>query len=181
MKGTVLRTILTLALLGSALTIAGAKSGLPWVKLDANGNIRSFYGIPVTITRGGLKRLGFRTRVGYEIYTVAARNHVEVQLTFDRRGRFYRAETTSKNAVGPRGIRVGSRLSEVRAAWPSGRFSYGCEDGFHVTYTTGTNVLFDFDARDMPPRARHQCEQLPDSEIPNLKVEAIRIESMAIS
>jgi hypothetical protein len=156
-----------------------ARDAPNWVTLDAKGNVRSFYGVPVSLTRSGLKRLGFKTSREYGDYKLMARDKVEIYVTFDRRGNFYRATTMSKNAVGPRGIRVGSRRSEVTAAFPKGRFGYGCEDGFNAVSTTGTNVLFDYDTKDMPPRAL-QCEQLPDSEVPDLKVKAIRIESMAI-
>ena len=166
---------------------APAKPAPNWVTLNAKGNVRSFYGIPINLTRAGLRRLHFKTRIYYvwpegnkeAVYKVTARNNVEVHVSFDEHGRFYWAKTTSNAAIGPRGIRIGSRLSEVRSAWPKGRFGYGCEDGGTPTYITGTNVMFDFDWKDLPPRTR-ACEQLPDREIPDMKVKSIRILSMAI-
>ena len=132
-----------------------------WVKLDANGHVRSFYGVPITLTRAGLKRLPYRVKRGhkssegidYTTYTVTAQKGVQVEVTFDDDGRLYGADTRSPNALGPKGIGVGSTLAEVEQAWPDGAFGFGFAEGEYVTYSTGTNLLFRFDPNDMPPGA----------------------------
>ena len=118
MKRSALWSICGLALLISFLMGTESSAAPNWVTLDTKGNVRSFYGIPMTLTYSGLKRLHFKTRIGYRwpegeretVYKIIARNNVEVHVTFGTRGKFYRVQTTSKNAVGPRGIRVGSTI-----------------------------------------------------------------------
>ena len=132
------------------------------VVLDSHGNVRSFYGVPVNLTRAGLKRLPFRVKIRdepggeggpYRVYVVTAQNGVKVEVQFDDDGTLYGANTRSQNAVGPRGVGVGSALAQVRAAWPEGMFMFGSAEGEYVTYATGTNLLFRFNPADMPPGA----------------------------
>lgn len=150
------------------------------VLVDAHNNVKSFYGVPLNLTVSGLKRLPFSVKVGYRmgeagreaIYRVKAANNVEMEIHFDT-GRIYMAETVSLNAVGPKCIGVGSLLSDVKAAWPMGKLIYGEEEGGFVTYVTGTNVLYIFDPKDMPPSALANGRK--NVEVPNMRVQKIRI------
>lgn len=147
---------------------------------DANCNVQQFYGIPTDIRVSDLSNLhnakiGTESREG-DVYTTALvkpQKNFEVKILFDLEGRYYEAEINSERAVGPKGIRVGSSLADVKKAYPSGKLVYGSEDGRFVTYTTGTNVRMDFDPRDMPPKAFEFGSGTVD--VPNLTVRRIRI------
>ena len=118
-------------------------------------------GVPLTLTRSGLKRLPFRVKEGhyfaegnrYTNFTITAQAGVRVAVTFADDGKLYSAETTSPNAVALKDISVGSTLASVRKAWPAGMFIYGFEDAYFATYVTGTNVLLRFNPDDLPPGA----------------------------
>jgi hypothetical protein len=157
------------------------------ITFDAKHNVQSFYGVPLNLTISGLKRLPYRAKLGhaedeggeYTFATIRAEDGVEVRVDFASGGRLDRLETGSPKAVGPKGIRVGSKLSDLRTAWPAGEFAYGCADGFYANYITGTNVLFIIDPKEMPSKA-FQCIQLNDAELPDLRVRRIRILSRAV-
>lgn len=165
------------ALLLVATEVASANGN---VRVDSGNNVTSFYGVPVDLTISGLKKLPFPKKRGLDngegsrepIYTITAKNRVQIKVKFDG-DKLYLAETDSRNAVGPRNIGIGSQLSDVKAAWPMGKFIYGAEDGGFATYVTGTNVLYLFDPRDLPPKAFAVPRQ--EVEIPNLRVQKIRI------
>jgi hypothetical protein len=105
-----------------------------------------------------------------DIYKIIAKNGVDLNVEFDS-GKLYLIETASTTAVGPRGIRIGSSLSDVKKAWPAGKLIYGSEEGRFVTYITGTNVLYLFDPKGVPSTT----SDLTDVEMPNIKVQTIRI------
>src|SRR3954447_13363812 len=116
-------------LLGAAAVASAPQSNQHGKTLfDAQHNVSQFYGVPINTTLSKLKRLGLRYTVGYQfsegvrdaVYTVKAPNGIGVKVSFDDDGKLYSAETSSRNAVGPKGIGVGSTLSEAKAAWPSG-------------------------------------------------------------
>ncbi len=89
----------------------------------------------------------------YPVAAITAMNGVEIKVVFDKagpNGKLYSAETTTPNAIGPRGIGVGSALSEVKAAWPAGQLDYGLAHGQYVTFITGANVYYEFSPQDMP-------------------------------
>ncbi|HEX6741262.1 MAG TPA: hypothetical protein VF079_05645 [Sphingomicrobium sp.] len=158
MKRRALWSIGSLALVMNIVAQADARQAPDRVILDADGNVRTFYGVPVNLTRAGLKRLPFRVKRGhkssegieYAIYKISAPKGVQVEVTFEDGGKLSEAETESPNATAQKGIGVGSTLAEVKAAWPHGMFMYGFADGRYVTFVTGTNVLLRFDPDDMP-------------------------------
>ena len=182
MKRTAFWPIWALTLVIAASTTAAAIPSSSPIALDANGNVRSFYGVPITLTRSDLKRLHFpiemRVEPGgegdpYRVYTITAQEKIRVEVTFTDDGALFGANTESPNAVGPKGIGVGSTLSDVKAAWPNGEFLFGFEDGYFVTYVTGTNMLLRFDPKDMPPGAFNH-DRPSDFPVPDrIKVQTI--------
>jgi len=159
----------------------------PHIAFDANGNVARFYGVPINLTIPGLKRLPYRVKMGHIVKEgdryITAQIQIKDGIVVDAefvRGRVYRLGTASPNAVGPRGIRVGSRLSDVRAAWPAGKLIYGIgEKNLYVTFLTGANILYNFDPKDMP---RDAFDDVPpkDVKIPDLKVQYIRFEDIPV-
>lgn len=170
------------ALLAQAAT-AGPQTPSPQtdVRVALSGDVESFYGIPMSLTHDDLKRLPFRVVPREETvegdlqtyHLVWARHGVKVKIVFDDQGKLYVAHSTSSNAVGPKGIGVGSTLSQVKATWPNGKLLYGSEDGRFVTFNTGTNVLYIFSPEDMPPAAFEQPRK--EIVVPDLRVKAVRI------
>ena len=153
------------------------------VILDPEGNVRSFYGIPITLTRARLKRLPYRVRKEYYYaegdryaqYRITAQDKVDVLVTFERNGKFASAWTESPKAVGFKGMSVGSTLDDLKAAWPDGDFSFYWEDGYVVTFRTPANVSFMFDPKDMPPGA-FDHDRPSDFPVPGtIKVKTIAI------
>ena len=183
MKRSVLWSIGSLTLLMSAVAHTDARRAPNRVILDAHGNVSSFYGVPVKLTRSGLKHLPFRVKRGhkssegieYTTHTITAQNGVRVEVTFDDDGRLYAADTRSPNAVGPKGIGVGSTLAEVEQAWPEGAFIFGSAEGEYVTFVTGTNLLFRFDPREMPPGAFNPGRPANFPVPGNIKIQTISL------
>ncbi|MEO5774940.1 MAG: hypothetical protein ABIQ32_12605 [Sphingomicrobium sp.] len=162
MKQAVSKRVGRFAFLATFLLCAQPGFAREPLELDAKGNVLSFYGVTVNLTRSGLKRLPYRVTAvhhpegegdAYTSYKIRADGGVVVEVTFDDDGKLYSGHTKSANALGPRGIGVGSTLAQVKAAWPTGTLLYGFEDGAFVTYSTAANVLFRFDPKDMPPGA----------------------------
>jgi hypothetical protein len=151
---------------------------------DAHHNVSQFYGVPLDVMLEGLRRLPVRSRIGHAsvegdrdtVVTVDAATGVQLKITFDDDGKLYQIETSSPNAVGAKGIGVGSPLSAVKAAWPSGRLLYGWEDGAFATFVTGTNVLLRFNPDDLPAQAfdKDWCKSRA-TEIPEIKVQTISV------
>jgi len=159
------------------------------VIVDAKGEVARFHGIPMNLTPAGLKRVPYRYKVGhgssegipYTFYTIRADGGVEVVVGFDH-GRLSSAATSSPNAVGPMGIRVGSLLSEVKRAWPKGKLYYGVEESHaFVTFETAeagfmSNVLYRFDPEDVPAAAfDRDFQKSRQVKIPDIKVRTIEI------
>lgn len=165
--------------LAALIVMASASAGQPALEaqgeapstesgamLDAKGDVARFYGVPMNLTPTGLKRLPFRYRIRhyssegdtYAFYTIRAQGGVEVEVQFDR-GRLSTAKTSSPNAIGPKGVGVGSPLSAVKAAWPEGRLRYGVQENRpYVSFSAAEpgfmpNVMYYFDPKDMPPAA----------------------------
>jgi len=173
----------SLALLANAAAHADVRQAQNRVILDTDGNVRTFYGVPVKLTRSGLKRLHFRVTKKIEryedspvaVYTIAAQEGVLIEATFERDGRLYGADTDSPNARGPKGLGIGSTLAELKAAWPKGVLLFGFEDGYFVTFVSGTNVLFRFNPADMPKGA-FDHNRPRDFPVPD----TIRVQSMSV-
>lgn len=164
--------------------LAGAAEAKEQISLNSSNNVEVFYGIPIDLTLSKIKSLPYRAEVGYrtsegEPYTTAvviAADGVLVEISFDQDGKLWGMETASSNAIAPGGLRVGSRLSDVRAAWPEGKLNWGVEENqATVTFYTGTNLAFSFDPADMPPGALRAG--LRGSKIPDLKVQSFYVGS----
>ena len=160
-----------------------------YVALGSDGNVTRFYGIPVNLTVKGLKRLPYRMKVhrwfseeAGEHYTsaeITAEEGVEVEVGFDSKGKLWAMATRSPKAVATRGIKVGSSLSDVRAAWPKGKLTFGSERhaGTFVHFSTGSNVSFNFDYKDMPRELLY--DHRTDIEVPNMRVQGISVSTEA--
>lgn len=129
--------------------------------VDVQGNVTTFYGVPLSLTRSQLKRLPYKVTTGhyfaegdrYTKYTIKAEEGIAVDVEFNEDGSLYVAKTQSRRAIAVKGVGVGSTLAEVKTAWPSGQLIFGFEDGAFVTFVTGSNVLLRFNPADMPPGA----------------------------
>jgi hypothetical protein len=151
------------------------------VIVGADGNVENFYGVPLSVTVSSAKSLPYPVKIGQEriedepvtVATLKAIGDVEVKLVFEDSGELYSAETRSPNAVGPRGIGIGSLLSEVKKAWPKGRFGYGSEDGWFVTFSTATNLYYRFDPAELPPEAFDHSGK--DVVVPDLRVKKLQV------
>lgn len=134
------------------------------VIVDAKGDVVRFYGVPMNLKPADLKR--YRYKVGhfsaegdtYTFYTIKTRDGVEVDVQFHK-GKLVSVRTSSPNAVGPRGVGVGSPLSAVEVAWPEGAVTFGIqENSTYVVFEAAEpgfmpNVDYYFDPKDMPPHA----------------------------
>lgn len=152
------------------------------VLFDDKCNVQRFHGVPLNLTISSVKRLPYRVKMGHEYaegdrYATALINAVDdvkVKVSFGSDGKLSAAETSSLNAVGPKGIKVGSPLSDLKAAWPTGRLLWGVEENkAFVTFVTGTNVLFDFSPKDMPLGTFAYPRK--SVEVPNIRVRSIRV------
>jgi len=178
---------LTLATVTSfSLSAAPQQSSLANDRLafDANGFVTRFYGVPMNLTPSGLKR--YRYSVGhfsgegdtYTFYTITAQDGVKVKVQFDG-GKLIAVSTTSPNAIGPKGIGVGTFLSDVKAAWPKGQLKYGIEEHeAFVVYDTEPGihdvVTYFFEPKDMPAQAFDlNYRKSREIEVPNIKVSEI--------
>lgn len=158
------------------------------VVVDAQGNVARFYGVPMNLTISGLKRLPYRVKMGHEYaegdrYTTAtidADDGIQVKVSFGPDRKLSFAGTVSSKAVGPKGIGVGSLLSDVRATWPAGRLLYGAEENeANVIFITGTNVMYLFDPRDMPRGTFLNRGSVKN--VPNIRVQSIRVSHGPVS
>ncbi len=165
-----------------------AASAPSHVVVDAKGNVARFYGVPINLTISGLKRLPYRVKMGhgyaegdrFATASINADDGVQVKVSFGPDRKLYGAGTVSPNAIGPKGISVGSLLSDVRSAWPAGKLIYGVEENQAiVTFITGTNVMYSFDPKDMPPATFLNRGSV--KVIPNIRVQSIRISVGAVS
>lgn len=119
-----------------------------------NGDVRTFYGVPVKLNLKSVGALHLPHRNGEEpggegktlrTLTFHGRDNVSVKAIFDRRGDCVELKTTSRRAADPRGIRVGNTLAQVREAWPEGKLFFGrsADDPQRpfASFATGTNVI----------------------------------------
>lgn len=167
------------------LNSASARSHM---MVDAKGNVARFYGVPMRLSVSELKRLPYRVKMGrgsaegnrYSTARITADDGVQVEVSFGLNRQLYVAETATSHALGPKGIGVGSLLSDVRASWPTGRLLYGVEENEPmVTFITGTNVMYLFDPKDMPPRTFIDRGSIKD--VPNIRVQRIRVFNRPVS
>lgn len=160
-----------------------AKPADPAIAVDAEGNVRTFHGVPMTLTKDGLKDLPFAVKevqtqsegIDDTEYAITTRGNVVVQVSFDDDGKLHGAKSDSPHARDAHGVGVGSTLAEVKAAWPTGSFIYGMVHGGYATFITGSNILYRFDPDDMPKGA-FDLETPSDFPVP----ETIRVGSMSV-
>jgi len=183
-----MRYLMFAALIALSLPLSAA-SPTSHVVIGPDGNVTRFYGIPLNLTVRGLKRLPYRMKVhrwfseeAGEHYTsakITAEDGVEVEVAFDSKGKLWLMGTWSPKAVATRGIKVGSLLSDVRAAWPKGKLTFGSERhaGTFVHFSTGSNVSFTFDYKDMPRELLY--DHRTDIEVPNMRVQGIHVSTEA--
>jgi hypothetical protein len=178
---------LVAAVLALALPL-NAASPRSQTTFDSRGNIARFYGVPMRLSISELKHLPYHVKMGhayaegdsYSTATIDAHDGVQVLVSFGPDKQLYYAETASSQAVGPKGVGVGSLLSAVRASWPAGRLIYGVEENeAFVTFMTGANVLYLFDPEDMPPRTFVDRGSVRD--VPNIRVRRIRVFNEPVS
>jgi hypothetical protein len=118
-----------------------------------DGVVESYYGVPKSLKLTDVGALPFRHKEGVKLglegltsrtTTITAFNNVEVTVLFDRRGEFLEANTKSRRALDPRGVRVGDKLVRAQKVWPEGKLYYGhlIEGGRpYAIFMTGTNVI----------------------------------------
>ena len=163
------------------LDFAPAHAAPAQFTVDSKQNVQRFYGVPIDLTLKGLKNLPFRMKMGeemgegdmYPIVWIQANDGVEVKASFGLEGDLYYLESSDPKAVGPKGIKAGSFLSDVKAAWPTKKLNYGLAEGRYATFSTGTNVMYVFDPYDLPPQAFDFSDTKID--VPNIKVKSIRM------
>ena len=150
------------------------------ILLDANGYVSEFYGVPMDLKLSDLKHYRhkadqlFSEGEPYTVYTIKAEEGVVVELSFDSE-RLSWVNTSSPNAIGPKGIGVGSLLSQVKAAWPEGKLFYGVEENTaFVAYNTSPReddpVMYWFRPEDMPPEAFDRSRGNREIDVPDITV-----------
>lgn len=149
--------------------------------VDSKRNVQRFYGVPIDLTLARVKSLPFRVKIGeemgegdmYPVARIQAQGGIEIKASFGLNGKLYYLESSDPKAVGPKGIRAGSLLSDVKAAWPTKKLIYGLADGRFATFPTGTNVLYVFDPSELPSQAFDVGAA--KIVVPNIKVKSIRM------
>jgi hypothetical protein len=158
-----MKTIAAIAALASAITVASRD--VPFVIVN-NGEVRTFYGVPVMLRIEHIASLGLPYRIGEEPggegmvlrkATLQGRDNVRVTAVFSGRGDCLELKTTSPRAVDPRGIRVGDALPQVRKIWPEGKLYHGrradAPSERYALYATGTNVILRLNSNVQDPGA----------------------------
>ncbi len=116
--------------------------------------VESYYGVSINLRVEDLNVLPYNIKLGIEssegedlrTATIVAENNILIIAVFAKDGKALLLKTASKSAIGPRGIRVGSSLSEVQKKWPEGKFYYGSGEGArYARFLTGSNVAFYLD------------------------------------
>jgi hypothetical protein len=192
-----MRLLPALLVISAVTSIASAASGTPnqpslgksRVTVDQKGDVVQFYGVPMNLKPSDLNRYRYKVRHywgegdSYTFYTISAQDGVHLDIEFDD-GRLASVRTSSRNALGPRGVGVGSPLSAVEAAWPQGRVTFGIvENEPYVTFEAAEpgfmpNLYYYFDPKDMPSHAFEGefWDKRADVEAPkNMKVKSIGI------
>lgn len=140
--------------------------------LNGKGNVESYYGVRLDIVMSCLPKLKlpYKRSASMEEGSVIQtaefyrENNVIVTAAFDDDGRLLALKTDSKNAVDPRGVKIGDPLSRARSAWPNGRFYTGYAEGkWYATFLTGTNVVLRFGTK--PKNAANEDVRLKEIEI----------------
>ena len=180
--------LLCVALLAAISTIASAEDsqGKRAAIFDADPDLRSFHGVPIELKEADIYRLPHPVKkttywseeAGENItyYTIDAERDVKITADFRDDGTLESLRTSSPNAVGPKGIGVGSSLSEIRAAWPEGRLDYGADlhAGRYVSFGTEADLWYYFEPDDMPAQAFvRDYDKSREIAVPNLKVKTI--------
>lgn len=175
-----------LALLVTVLPTAGVSARIASsdVLLDATGVVREYYGVPLNLALKRVATLPFKSKLGremgegsyYPIAIITARKGVKVKASFGRDGRLFRFETSTPDALGLRGLKIGSTLAELKRAYPERRPYWGVtpHDEYFATFGTGTKLTFHFSPFDLPKEAwSHNPKEyeLP----PSIKVKSIKI------
>ncbi len=177
------KLIIAASMLTSTVAVAQVDVGVA-----ASQKMREFYGIPLDLKLWDLKKLPFASELGWksdegEVYPTAkivVSKNVSLDASFDSGGELYMLETSSRNAVGPRGIAVGASLAEVRNAWPTGRLLWGVNHADHyVTFDTKEGLYYQFSPAALPAEAwAHSSEDY--NVDPSTRVITIRLAAQSL-
>lgn len=163
----------------------GARSSAPRVVVTEDGVVQRYYGVPLDLTLTQLASMPLKSKVtietgdealSYPVATITAHRGVRVRAEFGRDGQLYRFETSTANALGVRGIRVGSTLADLQRAFPDRKPYWGMtpHDQYYATFDTGTSMTFHFSPLDLPRDAWARGPK--DFELPaTLQVKKITI------
>lgn len=181
--------VLVLALMLAACGVS-SEGGMPQ-RESANkedffgieSSLGTFAGIHVGMAEDDLLSLGYpvshRSVVlegdEYAIVDVTIKEDVNVECLLDS-GRVEKFSVTANSVRDENAVGVGSKLSELRHAYPQGRLLVGDEDGRYANFVNGSRVVFELDQEGIDLRCFESpgvsCDIDPDTEVVRVVVNA---------
>jgi len=117
----------------------------------------SIAGLTVGMTETQIREAGwpFETRFQnlegdeYKIYDINLAEGIALKCTLDLDGVLARIESSSVEVQDQHGLGTGSRLSELKRSYPTGRLIKGTAEGRFANFLTGTRLIFYFNHTDL--------------------------------
>ena len=122
-----------------------------------NSQVGSVVGIAVGMTESQVLATGWRYELRteiqegdeYRVYYVHLDENTHLKCTLDLENMLYRIESSSAQVQDQFGLGVGSKLGELKQAYPNGRFISGVAEGRYANFLTGKYLRFYFDHNDL--------------------------------